>query len=202
MWVIIAVLAVLSFIATRNLKDVPGPAQNVAEMAIEALQNFFGSVMGEMNMRRYFGVFATMFIFIIVSNYSGLLPGAGEGFAVPTANLSVVAGLSIIMFFMTHSVGFRRQGFMGYLKSFLKPIAVMLPFTLIDQVVRPFSLALRLYGNLHAEEMVSEQLRHMFPILLPLVMMALSLIFCLIQAMVFTMLSSIYVTEATGEEEE
>ena len=72
---------------------------------------------------------------------------------------------------------------------------------LIEQVVRPFSLALRLYGNLYGEEMVSEQLGHILPIGLPIVMHVLSLLFCLIQAVVFTMLLSIYISEATGEEE-
>ena len=75
-----------------------------------------------------------------------------------------------------------------------------MPLTLIEQVVRPFSLALRLYGNLYGEEMVTEQLGELFPIGLPLVMQVLSLLFCLIQAIVFTMLLSIYITEATGEE--
>lgn len=200
MLIITAVLTVLSMLATRKLKDVPGPLQNVAESAIEALQNFFGGVMGISNMRRYFGIFATLFIFIVVSNYAGLLPGAGEGFSVPTACLSVTAALAVISFFTTHTVGIQRQGVGGYAKSFLKPFIAMLPLTLLDQFVRPFSLALRLYGNIYAEEMVTEELRTMFPVLLPLVMQVLSLLFCLIQAMVFTMLTAVFVTEATGEE--
>ena len=91
MWVIIAVLAVFSILATKNLKEVPGPIQNAAESAIEFLQGFFAGIIGEKTMRRYFPLFATMFIFIIVSNYSGLLPGAGDFFAVATASLSVTA---------------------------------------------------------------------------------------------------------------
>ena len=76
----------------------------------------------------------------------------------------------------------------------------MLPFNLVDLVVRPASLALRLYGNMYGEEMVTAQLRKLFPILLPLVMQILSLLFCFIQAMVFTMLTAVYVQEAIGEE--
>lgn len=200
MWVIIAVLALFSFLATRKLRDVPGTLQNAAEMAIESLQNFFSDNMGKENARRYFPIMATFFIFIIVSNYSSLLPGAGGGFAVPTASLSVAAGLAAVGFFATHTVGIQRQGVGGYLKSFLKPFVLMLPLTLIEQVVRPFSLALRLFGNLYGEEMVTEQLGHLFPIGLPLVMQVLSLLFCFIQAVVFTMLLSIYIEEATGEE--
>ena len=199
-WVITAVLTVLSIIATRHMKDVPGPVQNVAEAALEWLENFFGGVLGYGNMRRYFPIFATFFIFIIVSNYTGLLPTAGEAFVIPTSVLSVTVALAIISFFTTHSIGIGRRGVGGYAKSFLKPFAFLLPLTLLDQVVRPFSLALRLYGNMFADEKVTSQLRSMFPVLLPLVMQVLSLLFCFIQAMVFTMLTSVYVHEAIGED--
>ena len=197
MWVIIVVLGFVSWLATRRLKEVPGPIQSAAEMAVTKLQDYFAGNMGRDNARRYFPVMATFFIFIVVSNYSGLLPGAGHGFAVPTANLSTTAGLAVIAFFTTHIVGVKRRGFLGYLKTFISPFILMLPLNLIEQVVRPFSLALRLYGN----EMVTEQLSGIFPLVLPLVMQVMSLLFCLIQAVVFTMLLSIYIEEAVGEEE-
>lgn len=202
-WVIILLLTLVSILITRNLRDVPGPLQTAAEMAVNALQNFLADTLGEKHTRQYFPIFATFFIFIIVSNYSGLLPGAGhyELFKVPTASLSITAALAIIGFATTHTLGIKNKGFKHYLKSFLKPVAVMLPLTLIEQFVRPFSLALRLYGNIYGEEMVLEKLYDIFPILLPLVMNVLSLLLCMLQAMVFTMLLSIYVAEAIEEEE-
>ena len=200
MWVIIAILALVSFLATRKLRDVPGPLQNAAEMAVDGLRNYYGDLIGKENAARYFPILATFSIFIVISNYSGLLPGAGYVFSVPTACLSVTAGLAVIAFFTTHTVGIRKLRPGGYLKSFLKPIWAMLPLTIIEQFVRPFSLALRLYGNLFGEEMVTEQLGELFPIILPLLMQVLSLLFCLIQAIVFTMLLSIYIGEAIGEE--
>ena len=201
MWAIILILTVLSILATRKLKDVPGPLQNVAEMAVESLQNYFAGIMGAKTAKKYFPIFATFFIFIVVCNYSGLLPGAGhfKGFAVPTACLSVTAALGIIAFLTTHTIGIRERGLGHYLKTFIMPFFLLLPLNLIEQFVRPFSLALRLYGNLYGEEMVLEQLYNLFPILLPLLMNVLSLIFCLIQAMVFTMLLGIYVSEAAEE---
>lgn len=199
MWVIVAVLALVSWLATRKLRDVPGPLQNAAEMAVEKLQGFYGGIMGPANARRYFPMMATFFIFIVVSNYIGLLPGAGQVFTVPTATLSVTAGLAIIAFCMTHTVGIQRRGLGGYLKSFIKPFLLMLPLNLIEQIVRPFSLALRLYGNLYGEEMVTHELGNLFPLVLPLLMQVLSLLFCLIQAIVFTMLLSIYIEEAIEE---
>ena len=186
MWVIIAVLALLSWLATRRLRDVPGPLQNAAEMAVEKLQGFYGGILGPANARRYFPMMATFFIFIVVSNYIGLLPGAGQVFTVPTATLSVTAGI-------------QRRGLGGYLKSFIKPFLLMLPLNLIEQIVRPFSLALRLYGNLYGEEMVTHELGNLFPLVLPLLMQVLSLLFCLIQAVGFTMLLSIYIEEAIEE---
>ena len=199
MWAIIVVLAVVCYLATRNLKAVPGKLQNLAEMAVEKLLDFFGGIMGAENARRYVPIMATYFIFIVVANYSGLLPGAGSVFAVPTACLSVTAGLAIVAFFTTHTIGIRRQGLGHYLLTFLKPIIIMLPLNLIEQVVRPFSLALRLYGNLYGEEMVTHELGNLFPLVLPLLMQVLSLLFCLIQAVVFTMLLSIYIEEAIEE---
>jgi len=202
MWGIILVISIFAWLATRNLKEVPGPMQAAAEMAIRKLQGFFFGILGEKLMRKYFPIFATFFIFIIVSNYSGILPGAGHiaGFSVPTACLSVTAGISIIAFFTTHTVGVRELGAKKYFVKLIKPFALMLPLNIIEQFVRPFSLALRLYGNLYGEEMVSTQLYGIFSLLLPLLMNVLSLIFCLIQAMVFTMLLSIYVHEGTEED--
>ena len=202
MWGVIVVLGLFSYFATRNLKTVPGPLQNVAELAVESLQKYFTGNLGKTIARRYLPIFATFFVFIIVSNYTGLLPGFGHmtGLATPTACLSVTAALGIIAFFTTHAVGIRERGFGSYMKTFIMPIAVMLPLNLLEQVIRPVSLALRLYGNMYGEEMVTEQLYEILPIGAPLIMNALSLIFCFIQAMVFTMLLSIYVSEAVGEE--
>lgn len=112
----------------------------------------------------------------------------------PTSVLAVTAALAVIAFFTVHTIGFKTQGFSGYLKSF---VTVILPITILEQFTRPVSLALRLYGNIYGEEQVTETLFGMFPILLPLVMQVLSLLFCFIQAMVFTMLLAVYVDEAT-----
>ena len=205
MWAIIAILTLLSWLATRKLKDVPGPLQNAAELAVGYLRNYYEGNLGKEYGRKYFSVFATFFIFIIISNYSGILPGAGhlKGFDVPTASLSVTAGLGVIAFFTTHVIGIREKGLGHYLASFAKPlilVVLMLPLNLIEQVIRPVSLALRLYGNMYGEETVTENLYNIFPIGLPLVMNILSLLFCMLQAMVFTMLLSIYVSEALEEE--
>ena len=202
MWAIILLLTLLSALATRNLKEVPGKLQNMAEMAVSKLQDYFNGCLGEKLTKKYFTVFATFFIFIIVSNYAGLLPGMGHltGVSVPTAGLGVTAGLAICGFFTNHVIGAKERGLGKYLLGVLTSMSLPLFFlAVIEQVVRPFSLALRLYGNMYGEEMVTENLYHVFPVLMPLVMQVLSLLFCLIQALVFTMLLSIYTKEAVEE---
>ncbi len=205
-WAIIAILTLLSWLATRNLKEVPGPLQTAAEMAVGSLRSFFEGTLGKKYARKYFPILATFFVFIVVCNYSGILPGAGhlKGYAVPTACLSVTAGLGVIAFFTTHVIGIRERGLGHYLASFAKPlilVVLMLPLNILEQFIRPMSLALRLYGNMYGEENVTEQLYEIFPIGAPLIMNVLSLIFCLLQAIVFTMLLSIYISEAVESEE-
>ena len=203
MWVIIAVLALVSWLATRNLKDVPGPLQNLAEMAVLKLRDMYSDTLNKRNMDRYLPAIGTFFIFILVCNYSSLLPGAGKAFAVPTASLSVTAGLAVCAFFYNQFAGIRAKGVWGYFKALCGPsvilIVLMLPLNLIEQVVRPFSLAMRLYGNIFGEETVTENLGHVLPLALPLLMQVLSLLFGVLQAMVFTKLLAFYVEEATEE---
>jgi F-type H+-transporting ATPase subunit a len=203
MWVIIAVVTLISAIGTRRLKDRPGRLQNALELAVEKLTGFFSGILGKDRARRFLPLFGTLFIFIIVSNYSGLLPGAGavRGFGAPTSSLSVTAGLAIVVFVSTHFLGVKCRGLKGYLCHYIKPVFFMLPFLLIEEIVRPLSLSLRLYGNIYGEESVTHQLYELIPIGVPLIMMVLSLLFCTIQAVVFTMLSAIYIDEATGIEE-
>ena len=148
MWAIIFVLALVSFLATRNLKEVPGPLQSLAEIAVDKLRDYFGGLLGEKNTRKYFPVFATLFIFIIVCNYSGLLPGAGhvKGFALPTASLSVTAGLAIVAFFTTHVIGIRERGLKHYALSLAQPLYLsflILPLNLRKNSTRSFPSACR-----------------------------------------------------------
>ena len=204
-WAVIAVLTLLSWLATRNLKEIPGPLQTAAEMAVGSLRGFFEGTLGKKYANKYFPILGTFFVFIVVCNYSGLLPGAGHlsAFSVPTACLSVTAGLGVCAFFTTHTIGIRERGLKHYLLSLCKPlylIVLMLPLNLIEQFIRPMSLALRLYGNMYGEEHVTDQLYEIFPIGAPLIMQVLSLLFCFLQAIVFTMLLSVYISEAVEEE--
>ena len=107
MWIILGVLAIISLIVKLNLKERPGKFQNIVETGVEYLDNFFTDILGKKKARKYFTFLASLFIFIIFSNYSGLIPGVGltDYVKAPTASLSVTAGLGIMTFFFLQISG-------------------------------------------------------------------------------------------------
>lgn len=201
MWIILAIALVISLVVKFNLKERPGIFQNIIETGIEYLDNFFEGILGKKKSRQYFTFLASLFIFIIFGNYSGLFPGVGltDYVKAPTASLSVTVALGVMTFAFLQYAGLK-TGVKHYFKRFVSPMFFMLPLMVLDEFIKPASLALRLYGNVFGEEMVTEELYHLLPIGVPLVMMVLSLLFCGLQALVFTMLTSIYLEEVTEEE--
>lgn len=203
MLLIVLAAAVLALIVKLKLKERPGKAQNVLETGVEYLDGFFTDLLGKEKGRKFFPFLASLFVFIIMSNYSGLIPGVGltDYVKAPTSSLSVTAGLGIIAFLFLQISGLRHST-KHYFKRFVMPMFFMLPLLLLDEIIKPVSLALRLYGNIFGEEMVTKELYSIFPVGPPIVMMGLSLVFCALQAMVFTMLTSIYLDEVTEEIED
>lgn len=201
MWVLLAVFALLCLLGTRHLKRRPGFWQNLLEAGVEYLDGFFTGILGKDRGRRYLPFLSTLFIFIILSNYSGLFPGVGltDYIKAPTASLSVGLTLGLLAFVFLQAAGLK-AGVGHYFKRFVSPIFFMLPLLLLDEIIKPISLALRLYGNVFGEETVTEELYKILPIGAPVIMMALSVLFCAIQAVVFTMLVAIYLDEATEHE--
>lgn len=198
MWIILLLLTVLSLIIKHNLKERPGKFQNMIETGVEYLDNFFQGILGRQKARQYFTFLASLFIFIIIANYSGLFPGVGltDYVKAPTASLSVTMGLGVLTFVFLQYAGLR-CGVKHYFKRFVSPMFFMLPLMVLDEFIKPASLALRLFGNIFGEETVTEELYHLVPIGVPVVMMVLSILFCALQALVFTMLTSIYLDEVT-----
>lgn len=196
MWAILIVLAVLSLVATRHMTERPGKFQNVVETGIEYLDNFFAGIIGRAHARKYFFFLGSLFIFILFANYSGILPGMGltKYIKAPTSSLSTTLGLGIAAFLFLQIAGLA-NGVKKYFKRFVSPMFFMLPLLVLDEFIKPASLALRLFGNVFGEETVTEELYGIIPIGVPVIMMALSLLFCAIQAVVFTMLVSIYLSE-------
>lgn len=198
MWIILAVITLICLFVRAHLKERPGKFQNIIETGVEYLDNFFAGVLGKEKSRKYFTFLASLFVFIIISNYSGLIPGVGltDYIKAPTSSLSVTLGLGIVSFLFLQISGLK-CGVKHYFKRFVSPMFFMLPLLILDEFIKPASLALRLFGNVFGEETVTEQLYELLPIGAPVIMMVLSILFCALQAIVFTMLVSIYLDEAT-----
>jgi F-type H+-transporting ATPase subunit a len=199
-WAIIALIALLAFMATRSMKLVPTGAQNALEMVVTWTYDFFTQVIPDEKVAKKFApLLSTFFIFIIASNYSGLIPGAAniEGFQAPTSNWNVTVALALITFCAVHYAGFSEKG-LGYFKNFVSPNPAMLPLNLIEEIAHPLSLTVRLFGNVFGEEMIIAYLLFMAPFVVPSALMALSVLLGAIQAIVFTLLSASYIAASAG----
>lgn len=203
--VITLILCILAIIAGKNLEMIPSGIQNVMEIAVEKLSDFFQDVMGEYAGRKYFPIVATLFIYILICNYSGLLPMSGHlpGLEAPTSSINFPAALAIIVFFATQIIGVKETHGIKYYKHLFQPVFFLFPLMLLEEFVRPLSLTLRLYGNIFGEEAVASSFFHLVPLGVPVIMQALSVLMGAIQALVFSLLAGIYIAEAAehGAEE-
>ena len=196
-WLIIALLLVLSVLATSALKSVPGGLQNFMEVVVSGIENMIVETMGEHG-RPFFPLIATLAIFILVSNLIGLIPG----FYPPTANINTTAACAVIVFLSTHVVGIKHHG-LHYLKHFMGPIAWLAPIMFFIEVIghlsRPVSLTLRLFGNMNGHELVLMIFFGLAPFLVPLPMMLMGVLVSFIQAFVFMLLAMIYIQGSLEE---
>lgn len=147
-WLVMVILAVVAFIASRNLQLVPRGAQNFLEVVLEQFTQMIDDVMGHEG-RRYLPLLATLGLFILVGNLMSLVPGL----AGPTGNLNTTAACAIVVFLAYHWIGVRKQGVLAYLKHFAGPVPLalkplMFVIELISHLARPLSLTLRLFGNM------------------------------------------------------
>jgi F-type H+-transporting ATPase subunit a len=198
-WAVMAVLILLGFLSTRGLKREPRGLQNAMELALEALLHLFTGIMGRERAKQAIAFLGTLFLFIIMSNYSGMIPGAGmvRGFAAPTSTWSVTLGLGLCSLVAVQYFGVRRKGLRAF--SHLFQPWFLTPINVLEELVRPVSLSLRLFGNVFGEEMVVATLLMVVPYFLPIVAMLLGLIFGAVQAIIFTVLTSVYIAMATAD---
>ncbi|HEX9080529.1 MAG TPA: F0F1 ATP synthase subunit A [Desulfuromonadaceae bacterium] len=196
-WLVIVLLLVLSVLATKSLKSIPGGMQNFMEVVIGGIENMIVETMGEHG-RPFFPLIATLALFILVSNLIGLVPG----FFPPTANINTTAACAVIVFFSTHVVGIKHHG-IHYLKHFMGPILWLAPIMFFIEVIghlsRPVSLTLRLFGNMNGHELVLMIFFGLAPFLVPLPMMLMGVLVSFIQAFVFMLLAMIYIQGSLEE---
>lgn len=144
-WILIILIAILAKVFTQNLKKVPDKKQSVVEMLFETIRNVVRENMGE----EYVGFvpyIGTLAIFILVMNIAPLIVGAKA----PTEDLSVAAGLALITFVIVQVNAIKKVGFGKYLKAYAQPVVPLLPLNIVERVVLPVSLSLRLFGNMTA----------------------------------------------------
>jgi len=196
-WFVMAVLILVAFLASRSISMIPSGIQNLMEAVVTGIEGLIEETMGEEG-KAYFPLIATFALFILVCNLIGLIPG----FYPPTANLNTNAALALIVFVLTHVVGFKKHG-IGYLKHFMGPIIWLAPLMFIIEIIghlaRPLSLTLRLFGNMYGHEIVLMIFLALVPLFLPIPMMLMGVLIAFIQTFVFTLLAMIYVAGALEE---
>lgn len=190
----VCLVLILVSIPIRRRFDVenPGHLQQTLELLIEGIMGFMRDIVGPRH-REFFPIVGALFFFILFSNLLGLLPG----FMSPTSNINVTAGCAIVVFFYYNIQGIKCHGFLRYMAHFAGPSLFLAPMLFVIEIIshmaRPFSLGVRLFGNIFAEELIISTLNHIFPFLITLPVMALALFASTVQAFIFIVLTMVYV---------
>ncbi len=193
-WLVMALLVFLSCLATRRLTSGPRMSrwQNFLEIIVGTINNQIRDV-SQQPPERYLPFIGTLFLFIVISNLLAVVPG----FHAPTASLSTTAALAICVLVAVPVYGIAQQGFLGYLKLYVQPTPLMLPFNVIGELSRTLALAVRLFGNMMSSAKIAAILLAIAPLFFPILMHALGLLTGLIQAYIFAILALVYIASAT-----
>ena len=197
-WITMAVVLLIAILATRSLKLVPTGWQNVVEIIVTALHEQIDATMGPKG-RFLAPVIITLFMFLLVSNWLGLIPTLSS----PTNDLNTTLGLALMIIVMVHVLGLRFKG-MHYVKHFFQPTPVFVIINAIEEVAKPITLAFRLFGNILAGEILIIILLKLMPWWMPIpsvIWLAFSIFIGGVQAFIFTMLSMAYLSNAVGGED-
>ncbi len=174
---------------------------NIMEMTIEVVLRLMSDVMGPQRARKHLPLIGPLFIYILVSNLLGVVPG----FYSPTQNINTNLACALVVFFYYNYYGIREQGFRRYFRHMAGPILWLAPLIfaieVVSHIVRPVSLSVRLLGNIAGDHMVLDIFSGLVPLLLPVVFMGLAIFIAILQAFVFTLLSIIYIQMASTSEE-
>ena len=193
-WAIMAVLTVASILMTRRLSLKPGRAQAVLELIVSTIDSEIrATVPGDP--ARFRALIGTLLVFILAANWTSLVPGAEP----PTAHLETDAALAIIVFASSIFWGIRSLGVGGWLGAFAKPSWLMLPFNLIEQVTRHFSLMIRLFGNVMSGAFIISIVLSLAGLLVPIPLMALEMLTGAVQAYIFATLALVFVGSTVSE---
>jgi F-type H+-transporting ATPase subunit a len=194
-WGLMFVLSVGAKLVTRKLSTDLKRArwQNLLEMIVTAIEKQIGEV-GLHDPKRYIGFLGTLFLFLAMASLCTVIPG----YEPPTGSLSTTVALALCVFVAVPFFGIKELGIGGYLKSYVKPTFIMLPFNIISELSRTLALAVRLFGNMMSGAMIIAILLTIVPFVFPIVMTALGLLTGMVQAYIFSILAAVYIAAATS----
>ncbi|NGZ10189.1 MAG: F0F1 ATP synthase subunit A [Nitrospira sp. LK70] len=190
-WGIMLALVFFSWAVGRRLRREPGPLQAALEGAMGAIDDAIRAVLPD-HVERILPFIATLWIFILLANLTGLIPGLQA----PTSDLSVTAALAVLVFLSVHWFGISIEGITQYLRHYLTPSPLLLPFHIISEISRTLTLAVRLFGNMMSLEMAALLVVMVAGFLAPIPLLMLHIVEALIQAYIFGMLALIYLAGA------
>jgi len=193
-WGLMLVLAVGSKVITRKLSTGLKRSrwQNLLEIVVTAIEKQIEEV-GLSQPQKYLGFLGTLFLFLATASLCTVIPG----YEPPTGSLSTTAALALCVFVAVPLFGIEDQGVGGYLKSYVKPTFIMLPFNIISEISRTLALAVRLFGNMMSGAMIIGILLTIAPFVFPIIMTALGLLTGMVQAYIFSILATVYIAAAT-----
>jgi F-type H+-transporting ATPase subunit a len=193
-WGLMLVLAVGSKLITRNLSTDQNRSrwQNFLEIIVTGIEKQIEEV-GLPHPEKYLGFLGTLFLFLATASVCTILPGYDP----PTGSLSTTVALALCVFIAVPLFGIADQGVRGYLKSYVEPTVIMLPFNIISEVSRTLALAVRLFGNMMSGAMIIAILLTITPFVFPIVMTLLGLLTGMVQAYIFSILAAVYIAAAT-----
>lgn len=206
MWITMAILILFAFLATRKLSIVPNKLQSIAEGILGFFVDLTDTMIGKAG-RKHIPLLATLFLFILTANLLGQIPwrlyhlNHGE-LASPTNDINMTAAMAIMVLIYYVYQGIRQKGFKFFLHDFSLVGIIMALVELLEMVVRPFSLALRLFANILAGELLVFTFVGLFAYFLPLPFMLFEVFVAFVQALVFMLLSTAYIAIAVQEEEQ
>jgi F-type H+-transporting ATPase subunit a len=187
-WAITAAIGVLAWLLAQRLRINPGLLQTALEGMVSAMEDAVRAVTPA-HASQLTPFIGSLWVFLVVANLSGLIPGVHS----PTRDLSATAALAFLVFLSVHWYGIRIQGLKTYLRHYLTPSPIMLPFHLISEITRTIALAVRLFGNMMSLEMAALLILLVAGFLAPVPILMLHIIEALVQAYIFGMLALIYV---------
>ena len=193
-WAMMIAMTLGSFLVTRKLatERTISRWQSALEMIVTGIEGQIKEV-GLDEPRKYLAFLGTLFLFIGTCSVCIVLPG----FTPPTGSLSTTAALALCVFIAVPLFGIREQGIAGYLKTYIKPTVIMLPFNIISELSRTLALAIRLFGNMMSGVMIVGILLTITPFIFPIVMTLLGLLTGSVQAYIFSILAAVYIAAAT-----